>query len=233
MHSDQRLLYETSTIGDRNLSLKWGEREEVLVHRDAFLSKFGSAKEECVSMEVEHADRITEVHAADRGKVIQTEAFITQEKGVILFLLTADCFPVAFYDPEKQVVALAHLGWKPTNMRLAAKVVEELKRVYGSQAHDIHVAVGPGIHKESYVFENPEQKELAGWADFLTELPDGRTQIDLVGHIQNQLTESGVPLENIAIRPVDTATSGDYFSHYRAVRTGEPEGRFATVLGLR
>ena len=225
-------LYGISKREDGNLSVKWGDKNEVLHNRKAFLKKFNQAPENCVVMEPEHGDVIVHVTAANTSKMIIAEAFITQGVGVILFLLTADCFPVSFYDPEKQVVALAHLGWRPIDKELAAKVVTEFVKVYESNPASIQVIIGPGIHKESYRFKELEQDKAKSWSKFLTHLPNGEIQVDLIGYIRKQLLDAGICSENIEISPVDTATSDEYFSHYRSVRTGESEARFATIVGL-
>ncbi len=226
------LLYAQSNKQDGNLSLRHGFEEQVIPQRQAFLSKYGISSQDCVFIETEHGEKITHVGSSDRGRSIQTEALVTGEKGVILFLLTADCFPVSFYDPQKELVALAHMGWKPTDKELALKVIEEMKSVYGSRPEDIEVFIGPGIHKESYKFVDPVQKQMPNWTTFLTDLPNGETQIDIIAYIQRQAIRGGVLQENIKIDPADTANSEDYFSHYRSVRTGESEARFATILGL-
>jgi len=211
----------------------YGEKEIVLSNRNNFLKKFGLKYEDCVVMEAEHKKKISFVTCRDKGKSIQTEAFITSEPGVTLFLLTGDCFPVCYYDPFKKVVALAHLGWKPTNLRLAQKVVTELVKRFESKPKDIQVFIGPGIHKESYVFKDPVQKNMKEWSHFLTELPDGNVQIDILGYIKKQLDSAGIPSGNISINPVDTYTSEEYYSYYRANITNEEDGRFATIVGLR
>ncbi|CAN5765462.1 hypothetical protein BH11PAT2_BH11PAT2_03380 [soil metagenome] len=227
-----QLLHETSTTRDGNLAFRWGDRDEVFASRSSFLKKAGKDPADCVYMEVEHGDSITHVRDVDVGKTITTEAFLTRDKGVVLFLLTGDCFPIVFYDPHKEVLGLAHLGWKPIDKGLVAKIIEEMGAVYDSSPEDIQIHIGPGIHKESYVFENPPHKNLYGWSEFLTISESKETHIDLIGHIQKQLLDSGVLPENIQISPVDTATSSEYFSHYRAIRSGEQEGRFATIAGL-
>jgi copper oxidase (laccase) domain-containing protein len=74
---------------------------------------------------------------------------------------------------------------------------------------------------------------LPEWQPYIEDLASGETTIDLIAFNRDQLIELGVQEENISIDPVDTVTSDDYFSHYRSVRTGELEGRFATVLALK
>lgn len=227
-----KLLLKTSTRIDGNLSSKWGDPDEVLENRTAFLKKCDASPENCVALEVEHGDTIIHVNTSNRGETIKAEALISQDKDLILFLLTADCFPVAYHDPKREVVALAHLGWKPTDKFLAAKVIMQMQDRYESSPKDIQIYIGPGIHKESYQFEKPLQARLPEWSAFLTDVPNGQTQIDLIGHIKNQLTGVGVLGANIQVSEVDTATSPDYFSHYRSVRTGDPEGRFVTIIGM-
>lgn len=226
------LLFQTSSKADGNMSFMYGNVNEVRENRKRFLNRFGNNIEDCVVMEAEHKDGITHVGTTDKNTVIKTEAFITNEKGVILFLLTGDCFPVCFYDPVQQVVALAHLGWKPTDKYLAKKVVQEFVRKYDSNVLDIQVYLGPGIHKESYVFTNPVQKHSKGWSEFITELPNGDCHIDLIGHITRQLYDESIPPDNISISPVDTCSSSEYWSYYRANKTGEPDGRFVSIVAL-
>ena len=226
------VLYATSTKSDGNLSIRLESLEIILPRREAFLAKHGLRSEDCVFMDTEHEDKIVHVGVADKGTSISAEAFITTEKGVVLYLLTADCFPVTFYDATKHILALAHMGWKPTDKLLATKVIEEMKRAYDSNPEEIHVFIGPGIHKDSYVFTDPVQRQLPSWTPFLIELPSGEIQIDILRYIKGQATMSGVPDENIHISQIDTATSEEYFSHYRSARSGEPEGRFATVVAL-
>ena len=232
MPNTLNIIKVTSTKEDGNLSLRLESPEVVFPRREAFLAKYGIRSEDCVFIDTEHGDKIVHVGISDKGKSISTEALITKDPNVVLYLLTADCFPVTFYDSKKQILALAHMGWRPTDKLLATKVIEEMKSVYDSKPEDIQIFIGPGIHKESYKFIDSVQKQIPAWSDFLTDSPDGETQIDILGYIQEQVIRSGVLQEHVDISPIDTATSAKYFSHYRSVRTGEAEGRFATIFGM-
>ncbi len=231
------ILLDTSTVADGNMSFNWGEKQEVEENRKRFLERISVPEDRCVVMEVNHGDTIMRVNASQGGTMVSGEALITTEQNLFLFLLTADCFPVAFQDAAKGIIALAHMGWPPTDKLLAKKVMRALKEEYGSNPEDVHVSLGPGIHKESYVFSDAiTQKapdKIDRWRPFLTDLPDSSTEVDIQGYILQQLAEEGVPLKNISPSKVNTATSNEYFSHYRAVRSGEKEGRFATVFGMR
>lgn len=224
-----KLLYVVSTKKDGNLSQKWENTEDVIQAQERFLQKHGLRHEDVVIIDTEHGERITHVTAKDKGTAIETEALITSEPNIGLFLLTADCFPLAYHDPVRGVIAIAHLGWRPVGLQLARKVIEEMMRVYGSNPKDVIVFIGPGIQKESYMLDTLEQGDPA-WKPFIALLPDGRYQVDLRGYITKQLLDAGVLETNLRIDPTDTATSDHYFSHYRSVRTNEPEGRFASVI---
>ncbi len=226
------LFLKTSKISDGNMSFKWGDEKEVLHNREKYLSQFNVSLQDCMEMKVEHGDKIVVVDKHSQSP-IEAEALITKEKNLFLFLVTADCLPIVIYDPINEVVALAHLGWKPTELKLVIKVINEMKEKFSSHPEELQVHIGPGIHRESFAFINPIQKTLPGWEPFLHDLSSGETQIDSVAYNKAQIMSTGVPKQNITVDSIDTATSPDYFSHYRSVRTNEPEGRFATVCGIQ
>lgn len=159
----------TSAVLDGNMSFQWGEESEVNENRKNFLEKHTLKLEDCVFMDLEHGDEVAIVGDSDKGKVLTADALITNTPGVTLFLMTADCLPLALHDPEKNVIALVHLGWKSSDLGLAAKTVEAMTRELGSDPKTIKASIGPGIHKESYLVENPSQKDNPKWAPFLEE----------------------------------------------------------------
>lgn len=235
-----KVIFKTSTKEDENMSFLHGEIDDVIKNRKSFLQTCGLSLEDCVVMSVEHSDTIMIVTKKDRGRgtlsrenLLTAEALVTDEKNVILFLLTADCFPVAFFDPAQDVIALAHLGWKPTHIKLAQKIINVLVMKYKSDPKDIIVSFGPGIQKESYVLKEIAQMNSPEWKPYIQKQEDGSVSIDLVGYNNEQLLASGIIKENIETTKIDTATSEKYFSHYREVRTGEKTGRFATILTMK
>lgn len=233
------ITYAVSDISHGNLSFRHGDSGAVVAGRQAFLRQAGIRPEDCIVMQVEHGERVVPVgrEACGAGALspessVTAEALMTAGPDVALFLLTADCLPISYHDPERGVIALAHLGWRPSALGLAAKVVREMTRVYGSDPRDIRVHVGPGIHTASYAFDTLEQAAAPEWQPFILQDEIGKWHIDLVGLNVAQLEAAGIMPEHISADPRDTAADPHFFSHYRAARTGEPEGRFATVLAL-
>ena len=212
--TNSNIIYANSTKEDGNMSFRYGEKETTIENRKKFLAKYGVDIKDCIIIMTEDGERITVVDSTNKASVdsfIPTEALITKDRNLTLFLMTGDCLPIALYDPNREVIALAHLGWKPTNNKLITKVVERMKNEFGSNPQDILACIGSGIHKESYVFPDPIQKTLPDWQPFLKNLPSGDTQIDIVGYNRAQMLSVGLKDENIFIDPTDTAISENYF----------------------
>ena len=105
-------------------------------------------------------------------------------------------------DPKKEVVGIIHVGWKSTKAKIAFKAAKKFTSEFNCKTLDICVAIGPAIHKESYKFKNPVQKQLEDWKPFLKDLPNGETAIDLIGYNVKQLKDAGVLPENIFVSDI-------------------------------
>jgi copper oxidase (laccase) domain-containing protein len=178
-------------------------------------------------------DDVAGVGVNDHKTRIVADVLVTKTPGLALLLPIADCCPAVIHDPINNVLALAHLGWQSTNVDLASKVVRFLMQEHQSNPTNIQVYLGPCIKAESYIVEGAAQESDPRWQPFLRHTSSG-TSVDIVGFNVAGLKSAGVLGENIQICPTDTATSLDYFSHYRASRSDgeEPEGRFAAVCVL-
>lgn len=231
------LVYGISNISDGNMAFRFGNKEEVIENREKFLDRLGIPLDKCVGINLIHEDEILEVSSKDVGKSEitdeQGDALLTNEKEIFLFMKVADCLPVILFDPKKNNLVLVHCGWKSTDKKIVQKAINKMTKSCGSKAENILAAVGPGIHKESYWFRDPVQKNFPGWKKFLHKISDDRTQVDLVGYNLFQLKEAGVPEKNIEVSAVDTGKDKNYFSHFRSKSTGESEGRFGVVVGMR
>lgn len=202
-----------STKQDGNMSFRWGEREGVISNRKRFLERNGIAPDDTVVMSLTHRTTIKTVGEKEKGAGVlepggvEADCLITKEKGLFLFLLTADCLPTISFEPQQEVLALAHLSRHNTKDNFIQKIVNHLIKAHHCRATQLMAIIGPAIHQESY-------------------------DIDLIGLNQQQLIRAGVLSEKIEVSDVDTAQSKNFFSHRRSKRTGEPEGRFATVVGM-
>jgi YfiH family protein len=234
------LIHGFSEISDGNMSFEWGEKQEVQKNRLDFFALLKLDMKNSAMMNLQHNVHVEIVDnnnakfdIPDTKNLINADALITKVQGLVLCLLIADCLPILFYDPKKKVIAIGHLGWRGTDLKLCQKIIRKFVKDFQSDTNDIIVGIGPGIYKESYLHQNPIQKNNPGWHSYLKDLPNGQTQIDIIGYNKEQLLVSGIKKENIEISDIDTAKSKNFFSHYRASRTGEPEGRFMAILAMK
>ncbi len=231
------LVHSFSDIKDGNMSFDWGERKNVLSNRKAFLNKLGIKLEDSIAMFLKHGTDIMSVNEFSRGEdAMQVDCLTTKSKNVFLFVLTADCLPIIFYDPANSVLALAHLSRINSPKNFLHKIIQRMEDEYGSKPANFIAAIGPCIHKESYIFSNeelkkriPDEKTFKG---FIADLSNGRKSIDLVGYNMEQMVSAGIKKENIEISEIDTAKNEEFFSHYHSRLAGIPEGRIATVVGM-
>ncbi len=231
------LVHGFSDVKDGNMSFVWGERKEVLNNRKAFLEKLDIKSEDSVSMFLKHGTEIMSVNEFSRGEdAMPVDCLMTKSKNVFLFVLTADCLPLVLYDADKSILALAHISRINAPRNFIQKIIGKMESEYGVRPDNSTAAIGPCIHKESYVFGDEEFKKRVPneeiFEGFIGELKNGRKSIDLVGYNVAKLVSAGVDEKNIEISGIDTAKDKKFFSHYRSRRDGELEGRMATVVGI-
>jgi len=73
----------------------------------------------------------------------EADGFVTDKKGYLLTIFTADCLPVLFYDKKSESIGAVHCGWKSTYKGIAEKAVRKMKKLYGAKPRDIKVFFGP------------------------------------------------------------------------------------------
>jgi hypothetical protein len=227
------LIHAVSTKTDGNMAFNWGTKSEVRKNRKKFLKNLNIDHQNCVGMQLEHKNQIFEADQkqASRG-ILETnapiaDALLTSEKNLFLFLLTGDCLPIIFFDPKKEILALAHLSWKNTDTKFCQDIIRRFEKLK-SDPKDIIIGIGPAIHKESYI----KEKDIPDWKNYITKLDKKSCRIDLIGYNQKQLQDLGILSTNIEVSPINTVKSKDFFSHYESKKNNIKEARFVTIAGM-
>jgi YfiH family protein len=189
----------------------------------------------------------------------KADAIVTSEREVVLIMAFADCLPLLFYDPCRQVIALAHAGWRGSARGIALATVEAMSRHFGCRPADLLVGIGPGIGACCYSVgeqvrdlfygtrefeERPVRREWRSWiaesAVFSTVKVPGRglanesesgLHLDLWETNRRQLLLAGVAAEHIAVAGLCTFCHHERFYSYRAA--GGRTGRFPVLMALR
>lgn len=165
----------------------------------------------------------------------EADAVICDTPGQWIGVRTADCVPVLLYDPQQQVVAAVHAGWRGTVAHIVQKTIQRLKREYSCQASDLYAMIGPSISPESFEV-GPEVAEAfiqAGRMDcILSPLrPTLKPHIDLWQSNVMDMMDEDLDLSHIDCTPICTLQNTDLL--YSARKEGIATGRIVTAIRLQ
>lgn len=191
-----------------------------------------------------HTDKVSIVGEKDAGYGVNrphndkyADAIITDQKGLMLCVHTADCVPVVFLDPVKKVAGIAHSGWAGTAKRIAGKTVRKMIDEYKSRPEDIICAIGPYNHACCYeVGEDVLERFKESFSDidcesfFAPKNERGKYMLDLGAAISLALRQEGVNKENIYDEGHCTYHTTT-FSSWR--RTGDKKKQILTYIMLQ
>ena len=213
-----------------NLSFHRGDdAENVLENFRRIAALFDSTPDKIVCAKQTHTTNIRRVTKVDAGKGVTKEpdyeeidGLITNEPELILCTSFADCVPLYFVDPKKQAIGLAHSGWRGTVNRMGARMIEEMKRQFGSNPGDLLVAVGPSICAGCYEVGEEVIAEFA--AAFREEhhpalfykKENGKYQLDLWKATEIIFQEAGVRKEHLAVTDICTCCNPKLLFYHRA-----------------
>lgn len=169
----------------------------------------------------------------DRPRV---DAMVTNKKGITLGVLSADCVPVLFADPDAGVIGAAHAGWRGAVTGVLHATVKAMVDL-GAKVERIRAAIGPCIGGASYEvgpeFPAPFLAQDPAHAKFFRPgARDGHQMFDIEGYVTARLGQLALAVVEAAHR--DTCGEREtFFSYRRSVLRNEPDyGRHVSVIGL-
>jgi polyphenol oxidase len=156
----------------------------------------------------------------------EADALWTSSAGSAVAVRVADCVPIVLVDPDARRVAAVHSGWRGTDLRIAARVVETLQS-RGAVAARLLAAIGPSIRGCCYAV-SPELavRFSSAFGSNVVRSSGARQYLDLSVAVYTTLRESGLREQHIDVVPGCTSCAAeDFFSHRRdAGTTGRQMG---------
>ena len=150
-------------------------------------------------------------------KVPETDGLITKLPDVALVTTHGDCIPVFAYDPVKNVIGVAHAGWKGTKLGIAGELVNEMARVYGCNPSDIEAFVGPGIGACCFEVRDDVRRafsdDLPWFSGYIRQKDEEHSLIDLKGINRRFLELAGCT--KIQVSPDCTVCRENLYWSYR------------------
>lgn len=229
-----------------NLGLHVGDKKEDVIENRKLLAKdlrFPLSQWVCAE-QVHHCNiyKVSSLHAG-RGAtsletaIRETDGLYTFERGILLTCVFADCVPLFFLAnvSGKQLIGLAHAGWRGTVKKIGPRMIEQWKMEEGVPLENIQVVIGPSISKNKY---EVDQKVIDAVDECLTEghvrpydkNENGSYLLDLRMLNKLLLIQAGLREDQISISSICTATDKRMFSHRHE---GGKTGRMIGFIGLR
>lgn len=225
----------------------------VVENRRRLSEAAGIPFEGCTYAEQVHGKEIQVVTKALRGagndsreKAIQAkDGFVTNEPGIFLHALYADCVPLYFFDPVKKAVGLAHAGWRGTALQIAKSTVETMSAAFGSKPRDMLAVIGPSIGMCCYEVDEAVVARMAHlWEDLhnkdgkrsnpdrpYDQKADGKYMLNLQEINRQIMIKAGILPSHIELSTLCTSCQTDLLFSYR--KENGKTGRMAAWIGLR
>lgn len=198
---------------------------------------------EAMEVDKAHLTSVHQVHSADvftataplSDERPRADALVTNQPGLALSILTADCQPVLFSDPEAGVIGAAHAGWRGALDGVLEATLDAMEALGATRA-TTRAVIGPCISQSAYEV-GPEFLE-----NFLTEDPDtrrffatgegDRMLFDLPGYGMHRLQRAGVAQAEW-IRHCTYADAARFYSYRRTTHAQEADyGRLISCIRL-
>jgi YfiH family protein len=162
----------------------------------------------------------------------QGDAMVTNLPGIAIGILTADCTPILFADPESGVIGAAHAGWKGAVGKIVPKTIDAMVAL-GAERSRIIASIGPTISGPNYEVGTQFMADVLSYypeAKPWFFVPEGkREHFDLPGLVEAQLQAAGIgAVENLGA--CTYASPALYFSHRYATHQDRTTGRQMAVI---
>jgi YfiH family protein len=217
--------------------------ENILENRRRFLKLFPGDWALAGCWQVHGAD-IRVVHTAaeakpaenERGDTIFCDVIVSDSKGVLAGVKTADCVPILLGDPATGAFAAVHAGWRGTLATAVVAAVERLAKEYDVRPENLRAAIGASAGPCCYevgsdVIDAFTSKFPDGEKLFTATRP-GHATVDLLKANRDQLISAGVKPERIHTAPLCTMCRTDLFFSYRKEKSVLGKvGRLMAVVG--
>lgn len=162
------------------------------------------------------------------------DAIASNQPGLALAVMVADCVPIVVVDPVRGAAAAIHAGWRGTCARISSAAIEAMCREFGSDPADLAAAIGPSAGPDDYevgeslveafVAAGHQHADIDRW--FIRA--GARPHLDLWSANRDQLIAAGIAPAQIHVCGLSTVSHPGVFDSYRV--DGERAGRMAALI---
>lgn len=235
-----QILYAVSTVDDGNMSVVRGDPKEARENRRIYLNIHDVRLEQAIVPHLTQSSHALRVTKADIGKGMvndqnpTADALLTNEPGVYLFLVVADCHAIALFDPLHNAIALVHAGREGLGHGILEASVAKMAEEFSTNPSNLIAQFSPSIGPCCYL-RPPGIKESfdSKWRRYLDKRGN-LISINIWEFAEDTLLKLGIPKDNITNPKMCNYHSIHYYSHREADdKKFEHDYRFGVILGLK
>ncbi len=209
--------------------------EAVALNRRRVADAMEVAPEAMIGVHQVHSPTVITVDGPMTGDKPIADAVVTSTPGLALTILTADCQPVLFSDPDANVIGAAHAGWRGALDGVLEATLDAMEALGASRDNTVAV-IGPTISQSAY------EVGAEFLDDFLADTPENarffangkgdRMQFDLPAFGLHRLREAGIGQAEW-VRHCTYSDPDRFYSYRRSTHANEADyGRLISAIRL-
>jgi YfiH family protein len=222
-------------FASNNMSISTGDDPETVAYnRRNAAAAIGDIEPNLCLVRQTHSSTVRVItQQPDDDVLVEADAMVSNLGAISLGILTADCTPILFADPDAGIIGAAHAGWRGAVDGIIGNTVAAMVQL-GAQPNRIVAAFGPTVTAPNYEVGDQFRADFlklhpTGERFFVTP-PGGKPHFDLPAFVIEQLNQSAID----TVDRVGTCTYGSpdrYFSHRYATHQGTTTGRQISIIG--
>ncbi len=221
-----------------NCGLGSGDNRDIVVkNRSTVATHLNLAPDQLITAYQHHSPEVVTVTTAWNSKdAPRADGMVTSKRNIGLGLLTADCAPVLFADPNAHVIGAAHAGWRGAVAGITDNIITAMESL-GAQRASIVAVIGPTISQSAYevgpeFIENFLEQDPTHEQFFTPSSRDRHFMFDLPGYVIQRLEAANIASSSW-VGHCTYAAEDQFFSYRRATHKGEKDyGRQISVIAL-
>lgn len=174
-----------------------------------------------------HQADLYEVKEAQSGWSLREnyDGLMTREKGVALMIRHADCQAAIFFDPEAEIIANVHCGWRGSVRNIYRETIQTMRERYGTNPQELRVCISPSLGPQKAEFKHYREELPPHFWEYRV----GPTYFDFWAISRMQLRAEGVLQKNIEVAGLCTYSNEKECFSYRRDPLG---GHHGTIVAL-
>lgn len=212
-----------------NLGLNTGDKKEnVEKNRKIFFSNLKIPYERINFQRQIHSDIVKYID--NPGFSGECDAVWTDKKDIYLTVSVADCASVFLYEPNLEIIAGIHSGWKGTSLNITKKTIRDIQSKYPNEKLKFEVFLPPCISQKNFEVD----KDVADLFENEFKIYDANKNkyfIDLKSKVISQIKSCDVEILNLESENLCTFENKEFLHSYRRDRNNS--GRMYGIIGIK